>query len=287
MLDYLVYFRREWMELWSADHAEVPALRFNQEPVPSHAGFHPALQIFSVKVIELKSIMRWPIDVFGFIAVRDALDQKRNHIFERARDNCQRVTAEDSSLVLTGPSRAVVLEDPIDFEIELRVKHAMPSQDKLLTGDVFCYNCIAHVRKAGSLKKYLHSGPRRTLEFRYAHLETAQEAAIKVWISEGSADFCAKFIAGTGSIEEKVTLLDSRDDMVPISSDGFVNFSRSAVVVKGKLIVGVEARRIGDGETSSVSKEVAFTRARSGESYGTIDVGFCKMGVVVSWSLLF
>jgi len=69
-------------------------MRFTKEPVPSTAMLGCALQIFSVKVMELTGVMCWPIDVFGFIAVRDSVDRNRNYIFERARDNCQRLTAK-------------------------------------------------------------------------------------------------------------------------------------------------------------------------------------------------
>jgi hypothetical protein len=78
------------------DAAAVPPMQFNKEPVPSHAKLFPALQIFSVKVKELKGKFCWPIDVFGLIAVRDSVEQNRNYIFERHRDNCQTLTAKVS-----------------------------------------------------------------------------------------------------------------------------------------------------------------------------------------------
>uniref|UniRef100_A0ACD5Y6C0 Uncharacterized protein n=1 Tax=Avena sativa TaxID=4498 RepID=A0ACD5Y6C0_AVESA len=298
MLSHLTWFRNEWTAIWSDSFGDVekrtavPPMQFNKEPVPSHAKLFPALQIFSVRVTELKGKLCWPIDVFGLIAVRDSVDQNRNYIFERRRDNCQTLTAKDSSLVLTGPSRAVLLCDPIDFEVELRVKGAKPSEDKVLSAAVFAYNCITMEGRAGSLQRYMEQGLRCTLEFRYAHLHMALEAEIKVWVAEGSTEFCGKFIARTASIDENVTLLDTQDGTVPISGDGFIIFSRSVVVVEGldgheKLIVGVQARRNGEDENRGVCKEVTFIPARSGESHDTLDVGFCKMSAVVSWSLVF
>jgi hypothetical protein len=77
------------------DAAEVGPVRFTMAPVPSYARLESALQIFSVKVVELKgTMMCWPIDVYGFIAVRDSVDRNRNYIFERARGNCQTVTEQ-------------------------------------------------------------------------------------------------------------------------------------------------------------------------------------------------
>jgi hypothetical protein len=70
------------------DAAEVLSVPFSMNLGPVSA-----LQIYYVKVIELNKIC-WPIDVFGFIAVRDIVDCNRNYIFERARDNCQTLTAQ-------------------------------------------------------------------------------------------------------------------------------------------------------------------------------------------------
>lgn len=159
---------------------------------------------------------------------------------------------QDSSLVLTGPCRAILLFDPVAYEVELRVKGTRPSEDKVLSGQIFDYNCITRVSTSGSLLKDMAPGPRCTLEFRFAHLELALEAAIRVWASEGSTDFCGKFVARTASINANVTLLDSRDRMVSISNDGLIELSRNVVFVegfdgRGQLIVGVWARR-SDGD---------------------------------------
>jgi hypothetical protein len=72
------------------DAAQVGPVQFTMGPVPSYPRLDSALQIFSVKVVELKgTMMCWPIDVYGFIAVRDSVDRNRNYIFERARSNYQ------------------------------------------------------------------------------------------------------------------------------------------------------------------------------------------------------
>ena len=71
------------------DAAEVLSVPFSMKMGPVSA-----LQIFSVEVIELNDMSCWPIDVFGFIAVRDSVDRNRNYIFELARDNCQTLTAK-------------------------------------------------------------------------------------------------------------------------------------------------------------------------------------------------
>jgi hypothetical protein len=52
------------------------------------------LQIFSFKVTRIGEELRWPLDVYGLIAIRDHLDRNRNIIFARSRDNCQTITFE-------------------------------------------------------------------------------------------------------------------------------------------------------------------------------------------------
>jgi hypothetical protein len=129
--------------------------------------------------------------------------------------------------------------DPVDFEVELRVMGAKQPEDKVLSATVFAYNCITMVGRAGSLQMYMDQGLRCTLEFRYAHLHMALEAEIKVQVAEGATEFCGKFIARTASIDENVTLLDSRDEMASVSGsgDGFINFWRSVVVVEDVMVM--------------------------------------------------
>ncbi|XBJ04317.1 hypothetical protein VPH35_023269 [Triticum aestivum] len=76
-------------------------------------GFPPTLQILSVKLAEIKGGLEWPLPVYGVVAVRDT------HPYLR----------------LTGPSRAIVFEDGVIFEIQLKLRDDTMSQDRaLLTG---------------------------------------------------------------------------------------------------------------------------------------------------------
>lgn len=55
------------------------------------------LQIFSVKVMGIMGSLHWPLDVYGHVAVRDALDHKRNYLFRRIRGNCQTLPSPQAS----------------------------------------------------------------------------------------------------------------------------------------------------------------------------------------------
>ena len=64
--------------------------------MPFEAKSDDTAQVYSVTVKGIKPELgfRWPLDVYGFVAVQDNLDCKRNIIFRRDRNNCQRLTAE-------------------------------------------------------------------------------------------------------------------------------------------------------------------------------------------------
>ena len=47
------------------------------------------MEVFFLKVTLISGDFQWPLDVHGFVAVRDSLDNKRNYLFRRGRDNCQ------------------------------------------------------------------------------------------------------------------------------------------------------------------------------------------------------
>lgn len=57
----------------------------------------------------------------------------------RWREDIQKLTVEDPFLHLTGPSRAVVAMDHADFEVQLKIKGATESGDRVLI--TRCFTC--------------------------------------------------------------------------------------------------------------------------------------------------
>uniref|UniRef100_A0A453DKE3 DUF6598 domain-containing protein n=1 Tax=Aegilops tauschii subsp. strangulata TaxID=200361 RepID=A0A453DKE3_AEGTS len=66
--------------------------------------------------------LKWPLSVYGVVAARDTVDCNRNLLFSRSRIRGQLLSGHDSYLRLTGPSRAILVGDYVDFEVELKVR---------------------------------------------------------------------------------------------------------------------------------------------------------------------
>ena len=74
--------------------AEFPPMRYTDIPVlPLNARFGDTMEVFFLKVTLISGDFQWPLDVHGYVAVRDSLDNKRNYLFRRGRDNCQTLTS--------------------------------------------------------------------------------------------------------------------------------------------------------------------------------------------------
>ncbi|CAO2183112.1 unnamed protein product [Urochloa humidicola] len=129
LLVVLQKFRKSWMEMNSEFFGPFEATtgtdvgpKHYTESGPPFGGMHyDALEIFSLKVTEIKEGLEWPLRVFGLVAVRDSMDYKRNILFHRSKENCQILTEEDPYLELSGPCRAIALIDHPEYEVELSV----------------------------------------------------------------------------------------------------------------------------------------------------------------------
>ncbi|OEL21230.1 hypothetical protein BAE44_0017750, partial [Dichanthelium oligosanthes] len=226
-------------------------MRYTDSGPPRFGGGIPysALEIFWIKVTDLKGEgLQWPPRIFGLVAVRDSMDPRRNILFQRSKDNCQVLTAQDSSMVLTGPSCAIAVIDPPEFEAELRVIGARPSEEKLLCDVYFDYR-NRHTGTDVGPKHYTESGP----PFGGLHYDALEIFSLKVTeIKEGfewplrvfglvavrdsmdykrnilfhrskencqilTAEVCVEYMG-----EEKIVLLNSSDRNATVESDGSI-----------------------------------------------------------------
>jgi hypothetical protein len=64
--------------------------------LPFEAEVATSLQIFSIKIAKIKHL-EWPLHVYGTVAARDNVDQKRNILFFRSRNRSQTLTKNAST----------------------------------------------------------------------------------------------------------------------------------------------------------------------------------------------
>ncbi|XP_048559947.1 uncharacterized protein LOC125540377 [Triticum urartu] len=96
------------------------------------ATYGTTLQILSFKIANIDLDLKWPLKVYGVVAARDNVDRRRNILFLRERGNFQEITQEKPFLCLTGPSRAILAKDPVDLEVQLKLKGTTASEDRVL-----------------------------------------------------------------------------------------------------------------------------------------------------------
>ncbi|KAL6651708.1 hypothetical protein ACP70R_010633 [Stipagrostis hirtigluma subsp. patula] len=298
LTDFYAYQASRFRDFWNSlyfgyfgsfeDTTKIPPMRFTDkkpEP-PCYAGLFTTLQIFSVELAGIEEGLQWPLHVFGKIALRDTVDHNRNIIFNCTRDNCQILTQKAPHFKLTGPTRAVVLLDPVTFEVDLKVKGTTEYEDKDLSFLAIPFMTSIPLRSSLLTRDY--TSRLSTLIFTLGVMVYSLEATIAVRVVSGSwpDGFRAQFAVETTSIgHEKVVLLDSGDDKVPVAGDGMIMLSRrvASVEIRGQLKVSVQAWQ---SDNHVAEKLVVFVPKKDGRSFGKLDVGFCQMDVTVAWSLI-
>ncbi|KAE8770667.1 hypothetical protein D1007_57544 [Hordeum vulgare] len=254
--------------------------------IPTHAGPCALLQIFSIKVMENEEWkIRWPVEVYGFIAARDTVDHNRNLLFSRTRDDPQILTQQDSFLKLTGPCRPIALIDPVDFEIQLKVKGTTESEDETLMARWFEYSHgFGEYGELACRRRW--DGNFCTLEITSALLaRTVVATIISADIIEGSwpDGYRGRVVARTAAIDEDILLLDSGEGPLKVDPDGRVTLQRGVVCVEhqGMLTVSMEAYSKAD---ICYADCVEFRPKKSLTSIGICDLGFCTVRFIVGWS---
>lgn len=208
--------------------------------------------------------------------------------FLRGRNHCQILDEYEPFLQLIGPSRAIVFDSPVIFEIELKLKGATNSKDRPLFTDTFQYKGTY-----GGLCTPL-SNDRCTVTLSFEELcETVQATILSVRVSQGPWPFenGCRVAACTDSSNAKLVLLESFDPLVPDGDGNYLDLPRRVVSVglKGWLHVYVWA----DTETaaplySSTDRRgvVSFAPKLGGVSQDTCVVRDSTVEVIVAWSLV-
>ncbi|PNT69743.1 hypothetical protein BRADI_3g60652v3 [Brachypodium distachyon] len=183
--DEIVDYRDLWDCLFSdhfgsfEDETSLGPMRHTFGPIPWYAVPDCTLQIFYIRVADIdRGGLEWPLHVHGFVASRDSMDNNRNFLFRRTRDHCQTLTQENPCLLLTGPSRAILLIDPVSFEVQLKVKSKTePEQDELLAFRIWQFH---QAYQSEEVLSQCDPGNCCSLQLGYAPLKPSIEATVTV-----------------------------------------------------------------------------------------------------------
>ncbi|XP_044968972.1 uncharacterized protein LOC123428955 [Hordeum vulgare subsp. vulgare] len=252
---------------------------------PPAAVIGTTVQIYSFKITRLHNDLKWPLYVYGVVAARDTVDRNRNILFRRSSVRCQELTENDSSLCLTGPSRAILAEDPVDFEVELKINEGGDEiNDRVLIS-------VGRPYDGAEQPLYFH-GSLCSAELSLGRLAaTVQATIVGVRVGKGRWPFesggrviCSLYSAEADDLPcGEVVLLDSAEKIPEDGLDEYISLSRSVVSVplQGRLKVGIQAYGGSDPRV-----DVDFHPQDCNVSMGSCFVCGIKVEITVSWSRL-
>ncbi|CAM0907159.1 unnamed protein product [Alopecurus aequalis] len=293
-------YRENWEFNWSPtygyfeDMTAVSPMHFTHMTpgyrIDNDACFGPTLQIFTIKLAEIKGGIEWPLSVYGMIAARDDVDHNRNLLFSCSRMEAQKLDQDDPFFRLIGPSRDILFTDQAKFEVQLRVKGATMSQDRPLISAYCDYmngyypglfttcfeNCFCKIELC--LERVHHS---------------VQATVLSVRVKKGASPFeyggevaCSATSHNTAPSSMNVVLLSSRGRPMPEGSDGYLHLSRNVVSVglEGSLTFFVRAYSQ-SGEIAAQG-QVCFMPKESNITQKTCLLGDpeVEVEITVAWS---
>ncbi|XBI24630.1 hypothetical protein VPH35_049708 [Triticum aestivum] len=305
-------FRRGWETAFSRrsghflNKTTVSSMQFTHLApgrIPCGAGIEPAVQIFSVKLTEVKGGFKFPLSVYGVVAARDGVDYNRNLLFFCDRSNSQKLTQNDPYLRLIGPSRAVFFEDYVNYEVQLMVKGSVKSRDRPLITDTYrqiqcrigvstiCFqNCFCTMELR--LERFLGSVQATIFGVRvvkdngawpFGHgVRVACSPASRELMEDSDGEF--KYVAQPSSGE--ILLLDSKDGRRPADSDGYLYLSRQVVSVEPSGQLEVEIQAYAPPGVLPAKAQVCFEAQECNIDRGRCCLLGAEVEICVAWSRL-
>jgi hypothetical protein len=188
-------------------------------------------------------------------------------------------------LQLTGPCRPIAWIDPVDFEIQLKVKGKTESEDETFMAQRFGY---AHsFGQSGNLLRRRWEGNFCTVEITSVLLDcTVAATIISADVIEGYwPDDCGgRVVSRIAGIDEDFVLLDSGDGPMHVDPDGHITLQRGVVSVPCSRILTISVEAYSEAGICAEDC-VEFRPKKSLTSIGTCSLGFCTVMFIVGWSL--
>ncbi|KAF7010491.1 hypothetical protein CFC21_024906 [Triticum aestivum] len=302
-------YRRGWVSNWSrlygtfTEMTSLSPMHFTHSTpgnTPSAAFVASTLQIYSIEVKDIEDVpgLKLPLEVYGVIAARDAVDHNRNILFSRRRNNCQILNPEDPFLHLTGPSCAIVCEEPVHVEIKLKVKGGTESEDIALMTRVWYYSgnvsCTLYTPLVGGLctmvliSEELHESVQATI----VGIRLCVPEETPSLFKNGGRVVCfslprksrprkGRLPNSTHPLFRQVVL---QDGAMTSCSKGYLNLSRHVVSVKlcGTLEVVIYA----NSQSGAIKGEVSIKAQNCNITQDVCHLGDSELEIIVAWSRL-
>ncbi|XP_047082643.1 uncharacterized protein LOC124693223 [Lolium rigidum] len=305
-------YRSDWESSWGSDGCgffedmtQVSSMHFTHLTPKrnrlENGIMDTTLQIFSIKLTEIKGGFRWPLSVYGVVAARDAVDHNRNLLFCLSRRMSQKIKQGDPFLRLIGPSRAIVFKDPVDFEIQLKVQFGALSQDRALISGTYHYagrglgakiicfeNCFCKIELC--LERVVETVQATVCSVRILK-QGSQVFKYGCRLACSMTSCSCKLIDGkvtytTNAPSGEVVLLNSHSPPMSEGSDGYIDLDRRVVSVQldGSLEVVIQAYSA-SGDIAAQG-HVSFAPKSCSVSQDNLFVGDAQVEITVAWSLL-
>ncbi|KAI5022034.1 hypothetical protein ZWY2020_058764 [Hordeum vulgare] len=215
-----------------------------------------SVNILSVKIVS--SDLGFPLKVYGTVIARDYLDFKCVYLFRRRREDYQLINSEDQLLILTGPTRGLVLLDRIYFEVDLKIKDDQGKKDQELSKGL----CVIDGVLMGG-EEHGH--------VKFAVVKLSVQAALEIKILKG--DFYGEITACTSSIQDALCFMIAKQGRRVVT-----------VGMKDMLLLTI-ATQASDVATASATQTINFTPHLNGAEEDEIICDAVKMLIKVNWSL--
>ncbi|KAI4989923.1 hypothetical protein ZWY2020_038286 [Hordeum vulgare] len=262
--------------------------------IPIEAVAGSTLQIYSIKV-SLVEPQKLPLEVYGVVAVRDAVDRHRNPLFLCSRQYCQTLKENDSLLHLTGPVRAIVSTDTVYIDIQLIVKGRTKSEDTTLISTFGFYNadnsCIYLTKNALCKVELCCEQLKQSVQATILSVAVTPEQESLLFPHGGRVVCYSVPQAGNEDISAQVSsrqvlLLDSEGGRMPMASNGYLYLTRHVVSVElnGKLLVLIMA---GSQSQTVIAAQFLLQPEKCNTSKCEFPLADgSKVEITVAWSLI-
>ncbi|CAL4890535.1 unnamed protein product [Urochloa decumbens] len=252
-------------KMTNTNPTSVGSMRFTQTGGAYEYTSSQLLQFFSMRFAgDFSHGQR--MSIYGFMAVRDEVDQLRNYIFNRPREHAQEITADSPDLLLTPPTRGISASHDVVVEYSLKVKGN--GCDDTKHDEEFINGCFMFREDSGcdtALRKVRLFGSVGPLDIHFVTMKWAVEATVEVNVKRAMPGCSLSMVAAsTCGYEEEITPYD-RSAPMEEPKDGSSG-SSSSVTAVAHAVVAVEVGcylklrfEIGTDDARKSSHELLFT----------------------------